>query len=259
MDAKIEFSSGVCAMYSILVISCLRTRKCTFNFSWPAYDEIYLCWLGFSKLQRINIKTSSFENESHSDFDVTKPSRHDMPTPSSIQCHGVDSAITTSRRQRTLLQPFGVFKLIPSRRQILSLSQPQRLPPRLTIWIQVRPLPQTDGTLPCPITQAFVVRRGGMVHATIIPNSWRMSATYQRASTTQFRNTENKLTKIVRIPPLMPDLQIVVFDNQTHKPIQQSPALLLRQPVDALDMMPYSEDGLPACDRVRANDGMDGA
>lgn len=57
----------------------------------------------------------------------------------------------------------------------------------------------------------------------------------------------------------MPDLQIVVFDNQIHKPIQQSPALLLRQPVDTLDMMPDSEDGLPACDRVRANDGMDGA
>ena len=57
----------------------------------------------------------------------------------------------------------------------------------------------------------------------------------------------------------MPDLQIVVFDDQTHKPIQQSPAFLLRQPVDALDMMPHSEDRLPARDRVRANDGMDGA
>jgi hypothetical protein len=75
----------------------------------------------------------------------------------------------------------------------------------------------------------------------------------------QFRNTENKLTKIVRIPPLMPNLQIMVIDDQTHKPIQQSPALLLRQPDDTLDMMPHCEDGLPACDRVRANDGMDGA
>jgi hypothetical protein len=75
----------------------------------------------------------------------------------------------------------------------------------------------------------------------------------------QFGNTENKLTKIVRIPPLMPNLQIMVIDDQTHKPIQQSPALLLRQPDDALDMMPHCEDGLPACDRVRANDGMDGA
>lgn len=75
----------------------------------------------------------------------------------------------------------------------------------------------------------------------------------------QFGNTENKLTKIVGVPPLMPDLQIMVIDDQTHKPIQQSPALLLRQPDDALDMMPHCEDGLPACDRVRANNGMDGA
>jgi len=30
MDAKIELSSGACAMYSILVIFFLRTRNCTF-------------------------------------------------------------------------------------------------------------------------------------------------------------------------------------------------------------------------------------
>jgi len=51
MDAKIELSSGACAMYSILVISCLRTRNCTFIPSGPAYGEVCLCWLGLSKLQ----------------------------------------------------------------------------------------------------------------------------------------------------------------------------------------------------------------
>jgi len=160
MDAKIELLSGACAMYSILVISCLRTRNCTFILSWPAYGEAYLCWLGLSKLQAASKMSPT-----------VKPSRHDMPAPSPIQFHGVHYAIITSRKQRTLFQPFGVFKLIPSRRQVLPHSQPQRFPPRLTIWVQVRPLPQTDGTLARSITQAFVVRRCGMVHTTIIPNS----------------------------------------------------------------------------------------
>lgn len=38
---------------------------------------------------------SSFKNESRSNFNVLKPSRHDMPTPSSIQFHGVHYAIIT--------------------------------------------------------------------------------------------------------------------------------------------------------------------
>lgn len=56
----------------------------------------------------------------------------------------------------------------------------------------------------------------------------------------------------------MPDLQIMILDDQLHEPVQSPPALFLRQSIDLLDVVAYAENGLPARDRVRADHGMYG-
>jgi hypothetical protein len=56
----------------------------------------------------------------------------------------------------------------------------------------------------------------------------------------------------------MPDLQIVIINNEPHKPVKQSLAFSFCEPVDVLHVMPDGEDGLPACDGVGANDRVHG-
>ena len=58
--------------------------------------------------------------------------------------------------------------------------------------------------------------------------------------------------------PLEPDLKIVVLHDELHKPRQEVLALLIGQAVDALDVVANAEDGLPAGDRVGADEGVDG-
>ena len=58
--------------------------------------------------------------------------------------------------------------------------------------------------------------------------------------------------------PLEPDLEIVVLHDKLHKPRQEVLALLIGQTVDALDVVANAEDGLPAGDRVSADEGVDG-
>lgn len=50
----------------------------------------------------------------------------------------------------------------------------------------------------------------------------------------------------------------MVLDNQLREPVQEVLALLVRQAVDALDVVADGEDGLPAGDGVGADDGVDG-
>lgn len=74
-----------------------------------------------------------------------------------------------------------------------------------------------------------------MIHASVIPNR-----------------------QIIHVLPLMSDLQVMVFDNQLHKPIQCLLTLFFRQSIDVLHMVPDSKDGLPSSNGVRADHGMDG-
>lgn len=63
--------------------------------------------------------------------------------------------------------------------------------------------------------------------------------------------------EIVRILPPMPDLQIMVLDNQLNEPVQGPLALFLGQSIDLLDVVSYSKYRFPASDWVGANHGMD--
>ena len=63
---------------------------------------------------------------------------------------------------------------------------------------------------------------------------------------------------IIHALPLVPHLQIVVLHNQLNKPIQKVLALLLAQAMNALHVVADGEDGLPARDRVGADDGVHG-
>lgn len=58
--------------------------------------------------------------------------------------------------------------------------------------------------------------------------------------------------------PLQPHLQVVVLDDELHKPVEKVLALIVRQPVDPLDVVAHGEDGLPTRHGVGADDGVDG-
>jgi len=95
----------------------------------------------------------------------------------------------------------------------------------------------SDGPLPSPLTQirlAQIIWSGGMIHTSIVPDR-----------------------QIIGILPSMTDLQIMIINYQGQELIQKSLAFELRQPIDALDMMPKRKDRLPACDRIGAYNWMD--
>jgi hypothetical protein len=56
----------------------------------------------------------------------------------------------------------------------------------------------------------------------------------------------------------MPNLQIMIINNQSHEPRQQCLALPFRKAIDVLHMVAEREDGFPACDGVGADYGVDG-
>lgn len=64
--------------------------------------------------------------------------------------------------------------------------------------------------------------------------------------------------EIVGVLPPVTDLQIVVIDEQSHEPGQQRLALELGDVVHLGHVLADGEHGLPAGDRVGANDGVDG-
>lgn len=67
-----------------------------------------------------------------------------------------------------------------------------------------------------------------------------------------------RLTDIILIPPLEPDLQVMIPIHQLDEPIEQIPALHLGETVDMLHMATDREDTLPTRDRISAHDRMDG-
>ena len=56
----------------------------------------------------------------------------------------------------------------------------------------------------------------------------------------------------------MPHLQIMVLNNELQKRFEQRGALLRFEPVDLLRVDADGIDGLPACDGIGADDGVDG-
>lgn len=113
----------------------------------------------------------------------------------------------------------------------------QRLFPRHTSRVKVRPLPQAHSavTLPLAIVTLEVIRGRSMVHTPVIPDC-----------------------EIIRVQPLVTDLQIVVIDEQSHEPCEESLTLLLSHVVNLGNVLAECEDGLPARDGVGADDGVDG-
>ena len=85
--------------------------------------------------------------------------------------------------------------------------------------IEVRPLSQTDCSLSLP--RSFIIIRGSMVHAAIIPD----------------RN-------VVRVDPSMPNLQVMVLHDELQEPVHQMPTLILGDFVDALRVSSNGEDAL---------------
>ncbi len=75
-----------------------------------------------------------------------------------------------------------------------------------------------------------------MIHAAIIPDS-----------------------KIIRVRPAVPDLQIMILNNQLREPVQKMLALSLANFVDPLCMMTNGVNAFPARNRIRADDWVDGS
>jgi hypothetical protein len=56
----------------------------------------------------------------------------------------------------------------------------------------------------------------------------------------------------------MPDLQIVIINNEPDEPVKQCLALPFCEPVDVLHVMPDGENRLPAGDGIGTNNGVHG-
>jgi hypothetical protein len=111
----------------------------------------------------------------------------------------------------------------------------QRLSPALTLWIEIRLLPDTHSPDTISIALALDVVGRGVEDRPIVPDGY-----------------------IVAVLPLEADLQIVVVDEQAVEPVEQGFGLFVRDIVDVADVAADREDGLPARGRVGAYDGVDG-
>jgi hypothetical protein len=66
------------------------------------------------------------------------------------------------------------------------------------------------------------------------------------------------LTKIIRVPPLEPNLQVVILVHQLQEPLKDRFALQFGQPIDVLNVAADREDTLPPSNRICADDWVDG-
>lgn len=72
------------------------------------------------------------------------------------------------------------------------------------------------------------------------------------------RSAEGRLTNIIRILPAIPDLQIVVLNNQSGEPVDQMGTLRLGQAIDPIDVVPDGIHSLPSSHGIRPNHRMHG-
>lgn len=66
-------------------------------------------------------------------------------------------------------------------------------------------------------------------------------------------------TEVVLVLPPMAHLEVVVVDNQPHKPLEEMLTLSVRKTVDALDMVAESKYTFPAGDWVSPDNWMGGS
>jgi len=57
----------------------------------------------------------------------------------------------------------------------------------------------------------------------------------------------------------MPQLSIMFFNDHLQEPIMQPPAFIRGHVIDALDVVTNAKKTLPPCDRIGANDRVDGS
>ena len=106
-----------------------------------------------------------------------------------------------------------------SNHPILFLTRSQSLPPRPTLRIEKRPLPNPNNPMPLPFPQPIIIRRRSMINTPIIPNR-----------------------QIPLPPPPKPNLKIVILNHEPRKPLQQRRRLLSRDLVDFLHVVAHCED-----------------
>ena len=66
------------------------------------------------------------------------------------------------------------------------------------------------------------------------------------------------LTQIVRILPPQTSLQIMILNDQSHKPSQQMIAFLVRKVIDFSNMVPHSKHTLPPSYWISTDNRMNG-
>ena len=90
------------------------------------------------------------------------------------------------------------------------------------------------------------------VNRSHLQSRWRLSSSFHKGA------LGAELTDIVRILPAVPDLQIVVLNNQSGEPFDQMGALRLGQAIDPLDVVPDSIHSLPSSHGICPNHRMHG-
>lgn len=98
---------------------------------------------------------------------------------------------------------------------------PKSLPPASALRVVVRLLTQTDSSAPLALAQPVlknIIGGGRVVNTPVVPNG-----------------------NIIHILPLEADLQIMVFDDELDEPVKEVLALLIREAMDALDVVSDSK------------------
>ena len=113
----------------------------------------------------------------------------------------------------------------------------KRLPSPCALRVNIWSLPKTDRSLACSLAKVLIQIVGSccMVNRSVVPNC-----------------------DIIGVLPAVSDLQVVIVNDQSDKPFKQSLALFWSNIIDVLYVVTDSKDRLPACDRVRSDDRMDG-
>lgn len=134
----------------------------------------------------------------------------------------------------------------------------KRLPPRQTIFIQIRLLTNTHSAVASSNTKSRIVENGGVVDSTVIPYGYskhtKSASKYWRGE--RERSEKSQHTNIKLPLPPEPELRIMLLNNHLQKPILQAPTLVGRHVVDLRHVVADGEEALPACDGVCAHHGM---
>jgi hypothetical protein len=131
----------------------------------------------------------------------------------------------------------------------------KRLPPRQTIFIQIRLLTDPHSTVASPDTKARIVEDGGMVDRTVVPDGCYKQNSVRFGGLVR-RSVGNQRTNIEIILPPVTELRVVLFNNHLQEPVLQPAALVGSQVVDLRHVVAHGKKALPARHGVRPHYGM---